>query len=249
MIKPFFTIITPTLNSKKYLKECIESVENQSFKKWEHIFIDSFSKDGTMGILKKYKQRNPSNVFIYQFPKKGISNAFNKGLSKANGKWIGFLGSDDLYEPDIFKRVHNQLSETDHTWGYGNVIIINENGKIIKENKHRHFNYKKLFDLFTICHQAVFMNKTIFEKYGLFNEDLKYVMDHEIYLRIGIGEVPTKLEYPICKFRKSLENTTSKEWRGMLSERKKVNLEYTKEKNKFLIVLVNKLVLIKKRLF
>ena len=203
MKRPFFTIITPTLNSEKYLEECIKSVESQSFKNLEHIFIDSFSKDNTLNILRKYKKRNPKKVFIYKYPKKGISDAFNKGIKHSKGKYLNFLGSDDLLEKDALKIVYDNMKDGKYSWCYGNFDIINEKGKIIKRKRYKleNYSYLNLYIHLYICHQTVFMKKNIFNKYGLFDSKLKYAMDHEYWLRIGKKEFPKYLNNKLCNFR------------------------------------------------
>ncbi|MDO8460588.1 MAG: glycosyltransferase family 2 protein [Nanoarchaeota archaeon] len=222
---PFFSIITPTLNSKKYLKECIKTIENQNFKDWEHIFIDSYSTDKTMNILKEYKKRNPSKVFIYQYPKAGISDAFNKGINHARGEYINFLGSDDLLERKSLSLVYNKLIERIYPWCYGDVKKIYTKGKV-KVVRYKEFRYESLFYLFHICHQSVFMKKNIFERYGKYDTSLKYAMDHEYFLRIGKKEIPVKIDEILCSFRKGDNSTTSIFWASQLLEKRKINIKY-----------------------
>jgi glycosyltransferase involved in cell wall biosynthesis len=80
-MKPFFSIITATLNSEKFLRDNIESVKKQTFQDFEHIFIDGFSNDATVEIIKEYqRERGESKVKIFQYPPKGVTDAFNKGI-------------------------------------------------------------------------------------------------------------------------------------------------------------------------
>ncbi|MFM8316401.1 MAG: glycosyltransferase, partial [Deltaproteobacteria bacterium] len=98
--KPFFSIVTCTFNSEKYLRENIASVESQSYRNFEHIFIDAFSNDETTKIIEDYKKRLPNNVRLYRSPPKGISNAMNEGIDLAQGKVILHLHSDDRLDSD-----------------------------------------------------------------------------------------------------------------------------------------------------
>jgi len=238
MSTPFFTIVTPTLNSEKYLRKCIESVESQSFKDWEHIFIDSFSTDRTISLLKEYKKRNPKKVFIHQYLKAGVSDAFNKGIKNSKGKYINFLGSDDLLEKNSLQIVYNNISDEKYGWCYGDVKIIDGKGLIKKLKKYMNFNYNSLLYFFYICHQSVFMKRSIFENYGLFRVDLKYAMDHEYFLRIGKQEKPLKMNSFICSFRKDGTNTSSN-WKEVLSEKRMINLKYSN--NRLLTLLFHKI--------
>lgn len=209
--EPFFTIVTPTLNSEKYLEECIKSVENQSFTDWEHVFIDSYSTDKTMQIIKSYKKRHPKKVFVYQYPKAGISDAFNKGIHNSKGKYINFLGSDDLLEKEALKIIYYKMKDERYSWCYGNFSIIDANNNLIKKKKYsiERFGYLSLLLYFYICHQSVFMRRDLFYKHGLFKINLKYVMDYEFWLRISKKERPIFINKNICFFRLDGKNVSS----------------------------------------
>jgi glycosyltransferase involved in cell wall biosynthesis len=91
------SIITPSYNSMPFIIENIKSITQQSYKNFEHIIIDGGSIDGTTDHLKLHP-------FISWVSEKdnGQSDAINKGLRKSSGKLIGWLNSDDVYEPEIF---------------------------------------------------------------------------------------------------------------------------------------------------
>ena len=100
MINPVVTIITITYNLIKdgreaYFRECVESVHNQCYGNFEHIIIDGASDDGTIDLLNEYAQKGW--IKYYSEPDNGIYNAMNKGIEKANGKYIVFLNSDDYF--------------------------------------------------------------------------------------------------------------------------------------------------------
>jgi len=245
MKKPFFTIITPTLNSEKYLEECLKSVETQSFKDWEHIFIDAYSRDNTIRILRKYKKRNPDKVFIYQYPKKGITDAFNKGIINSKGKFLSFLNSDDLLEKEALRKVHNELIRKNTGWLYGGNYIIDKNGKRLYKRENPVFNYKKILYYDSICHQSVFTSKKIFKKYGLFN--YKHAMDYDYFLRIGKNEIPIRTKFVVCSFRRSGSNSSYIHWREVLAERKKIAFSYsTTFLDRTIITIFNNLTYLKK---
>lgn len=89
MKRPFFSIITCTYNSEKFLQENIDSVKSQTFKDYEHIFIDGYSTDDTNKIINKYILIDRRSK-IFKYPPKGISNAFNLGIKKSLGKYLFF---------------------------------------------------------------------------------------------------------------------------------------------------------------
>ena len=103
---PFFTILTASLNSVSTIKQTVESIKNQTFQNFEHIVIDGGSNDGTVEVLKK--NEHAYNLYWASKPDKGISNALNKGLKLAKGKYVLVLHADDcLLSPGILGYVFN----------------------------------------------------------------------------------------------------------------------------------------------
>ncbi|EKD95368.1 MAG: cell wall biogenesis glycosyltransferase [uncultured bacterium] len=196
--KPFFSIVTCTKNSEKFLQENIDSVRGQTMTDYEHIFIDGFSTDNTLKIIKDYQVKNKSRVRLYKSPPKGISNAFNKGVLKGKGHWIVFLNSDDrLYDRRVLSTVYSYLSKNSRiklVWGKSVNLTESATGK-----SERIIPGRKIFQklgfwrmlLFNdyIPHQSVYMNRELFLKYGIFNERLDIAMDYEMWLRLSKGNV------------------------------------------------------------
>ena len=102
--QPLFSIITVVLNGEKYIERCIKSVLAQKVKNFEYIIVDGKSKDRTMSIIKKYKNKIKK---IISKKDRGIYDAFNKGMSLCSGKYICIVNSDDILTKDalmIIKR-------------------------------------------------------------------------------------------------------------------------------------------------
>lgn len=99
------SIVIPCYNVEKYLKECLDSVFNQTFKDFEVIAVNDGSSDKTPDILKAYAKKHP-NLKIVSQKNQGISQARNNGLKKASGKYIYFLDSDDLIHPQLLEITH-----------------------------------------------------------------------------------------------------------------------------------------------
>jgi len=193
---PFFSIVTCTYNSKKFLRENINSVKDQTFKDYEHIFIDGFSKDRTVQIIRDYKSRNKSKVKLFQYPPLGISDAFNKGISKSRGKWIIFLNSDDyLNDSRVLEDVYNYLQDKlDVDILYGKATFLKADSPEAKRViPHRDIYRKVYYWLLLITnyipHQSVFTKRSVFKRYGYFEKDLKSSMDYEMWLRLSREKV------------------------------------------------------------
>ena len=96
------SIVVPIFNSKKYLRQCIDSILNQNFKDFELILVDDCSTDSSLNICNSYKQNN-SNIKVLHLEKNsGVSYSRNKGIDVAEGEYITFVDSDDFVEKDIY---------------------------------------------------------------------------------------------------------------------------------------------------
>ena len=102
---PLISIITPVLNGIKYSEICIQSVLNRNYPYIEHIFVDGTSTDGTLDILSSYKTKYPDRIRFVSEQDKSAGDAWNKGLVIARGKILGWLGSDNTYEPTAIMTV------------------------------------------------------------------------------------------------------------------------------------------------
>ena len=187
---PFFSIITCTYNSEKYIVKNLESVKSQTLKNYEQIIIDGKSKDKTTSIIKKFAENDPK-IKEYSFPPKGISDAFNKGIEKSRGKYLFFLNSDDsFYNGDVLKNVSDFFIKNPKIdWIYGKINVVQEDGKsvgIFPKWKIFQISWKHLLKFINfIPHQAVFMRREVFEKFGNFDKSIKTNMDYDLWLRIA----------------------------------------------------------------
>jgi glycosyltransferase involved in cell wall biosynthesis len=172
-----FSIIIVCKNSIKTINKSIDSVINQNFKNFELIVIDGDSTDGTKEFLLSKEK------FISKFISEkdtGISNAFNKGISIANGEWLFFLNSDDyLKSNNTLNDVAEQL-DIDMNLIIGRVQLINNKKKMIGEFGGDAINFNKMTYYNIIPHQATFIKKKLFKNNG-YDESLSYSMDYEFY--------------------------------------------------------------------
>lgn len=194
------SIITINYNNAEGLLKTIESVITQTFNDYEYIIIDGGSRDGSVDIIKQYD--NQIDYWISE-PDKGIYNAMNKGVLKANGDYLYFLNSGDcLVANDTISNIFNNLTDCDLV--YGNAILEYENNVHIIQ-KHQNMGENLTFHSFYkggINHQSAFINKRLFNKYGLYDENLKLVSDWKFFL-VAFGLNTSKAIYKdinICYF-------------------------------------------------
>src|SRR3989344_4435918 len=189
-MKPLFSLITCSLNTEKYIRRCIISVKAQKYHNYEHILIDGESTDDTLKIIKDFKRKRKTKIRVYSIPAKGISNAFNYGIERARGKYLYFLNSDDsLYDEKVLTDAATFLGKNQEIdWIYGKIRVVEDNLNILgtfpdwKVFQKKNNNLLKYVNY--IPHQAAFVQRKVFNKFGKFDESLKVNMDVEFWLRI-----------------------------------------------------------------
>lgn len=178
---PVVSVVTPSYNSSRFIRETIESVLLQKYPAIEHIVIDGGSTDGTLDILREY-----SHLTWISEPDRGQSDALNKGFRQAKGEIIGWLNADDTYEPDAVFTAVNFLLENDHVdLVYSDARVIDEGNRQIGITKSQPFDLNLLLISNFINQPTVFVRRYIIERLGGVNEDLDFTMDRELWLRLG----------------------------------------------------------------
>lgn len=179
--KPLVSIITPTLNSERFIGDNINSILSQTYPNIEHIIIDGGSSDNTLSIVKDLDQK----AVVISEPDKGISDAFNKGLKIAKGGIIAILNSDDYYAHSrVVQKIVKIFTSKDHVnIIYGKVQCIDqETGKtlvILGEP----FSLKKMKKGLITPHPAIFARREVYEAVGPFSLEYSVCMDYEYFLR------------------------------------------------------------------
>lgn len=108
--QPAISILVPCYNVEKYLRECLDSILNQTFTEFEALCINDGSTDSTLNILKEYAQKD-ERFKIIDKPNSGYGASMNKGLDAATGKYVGIVESDDYIEPQMFELLYKEAEE------------------------------------------------------------------------------------------------------------------------------------------
>ena len=106
------SVIIPVYGVEKYIRQCLDSVINQSYKNLEIIVINDGTKDRSAEIAKEYAVKD-TRIKVYDYENGGLSTARNRGLGLANGDYISFVDGDDWLHPDFYKTLSEAL-ETNH---------------------------------------------------------------------------------------------------------------------------------------
>lgn len=101
------SVIVPVYNIEKYLDQCIQSVQAQTYKDWELLLVDDCSTDGSYGICQKYASEDSRIRLLRNEVNCGSAVARNAGLDHANGEWITFLDGDDAFTEDMLAYLHH----------------------------------------------------------------------------------------------------------------------------------------------
>ena len=191
--KPLITIITTTLNSGKYLEECLGSLHSQNYSNYEHIIIDGGSTDGTLEIIKKNEHK-----IDYWISKKdnGIYDAFNIGMNLAKGEYIGFLNSDDVYTPEalnILLRYIKKYPEKDFFFG-----AVRKHWGVL--HGYRPLKIYWSWGFYSSHSTGFFIKSSSAKKVGKYNLKYKHSSDYDYFYRMivkhklkGIGTKKNEL--------------------------------------------------------
>ena len=183
-----FSIITPVLNNEKSIERTILKLKkfSKSYTSYEHIIVDGGSTDNTVDIIKKNIY---SNLKIIIDNKSGIYKAINLGIKASSGDIISILGSSDFYNDQNFSFLElNNIFKSNLILDvvYANTIFFSKNdiNKLVRFYKSKEISKKNLEWGFMPAHQSMFIKKSVYDKYGLYDESFKICADYEFLARI-----------------------------------------------------------------
>lgn len=183
---PLISVMMPTYNNGKYIKQAIESIYAQNYNNIEIIVIDDGSTDNTKEILKQYK-----DIKYFYIEHKGISFARNLALENSKGEYIAFLDSDDYWLPDKLNIQMQYLKNHPDCkivfTKYKNIFEKEE----LKKNK-RAMHEKAIEDSFQQYLPSTVLKKELFYKYGFFDEKFSGIEDAEFIYRISMKGINIK---------------------------------------------------------
>lgn len=200
------SIVTINFNNVKGLRKTLASVGEQTFRDIEHIIIDGGSTDNSVDVIKEYvakvesRESRVKSVVWSSEKDNGVYHAMNKGIKKATGDYIQILNSGDiLASNDVTARMVvevervNELTNERVPILYGNMLKSYDGKTIINRDTCGNGMYTPESFLYfykgTLNHDCAYIRRDLFDKYGLYNEEMKICSDWEWYVRaIVIGE-------------------------------------------------------------
>ena len=185
--RPLISVIIPTYNRAHFLREAIDSVLTQTYKNLELIVVDDGSTDNTSEIIRKFTDKRIDYICEGHG---GTSAARNRGIRKANGSYIAFLDSDDIWLPEKIEKQLKIFQESKLNPGvvYTGIQYIDSHGNKKKQKKLSNHRGKILKQLLRKniagIGSTILVKRECFEKCGLFDESLPSRVDLDILIRI-----------------------------------------------------------------
>lgn len=187
MKSTLFTIITISYNSSATIERTIKSVLSQTISDFEYIIVDGASTDTTLDIVKKYEPLFEGRLHWQSEPDKGIYDAMNKGIGRSSGQLVGIVNSDDWLEPDALQKVFDAYQRNncdDNTLYCGGIKLISrKDEKKMPVNLAKFRRQAPLYVMAGVRHPGVFVPKSVYDKYGIFNSQLRMSADQDFILR------------------------------------------------------------------
>ncbi|HWH79223.1 MAG TPA: glycosyltransferase family A protein, partial [Candidatus Binatus sp.] len=197
---PAVSVIIPTYNRWPMVGAAVDSVLAQSYSDFELIVIDDGSTDGTAEKLACYGSR----LRVFRQANRGVSAARNFAVSRACGRYLAFLDSDDLWQPRkleiqtqfMDRNPEVQICQTEEIW-------IRHGIRVNPKNRHRKPSgdiFLPSLDLCLVSPSAVMLTRELFQKTGGFDENLRVCEDYDLWLRIALEHsVPLIVEPLVIK--------------------------------------------------
>jgi glycosyltransferase involved in cell wall biosynthesis len=181
---PLVSIITPSYNQARFLKQTIDSVLSQDYPTLEYIIVDGGSTDGSLEIIQQYTDQL---AWWVSEPDQGQTDAINKGFAHAHGEIFAWLNSDDTYQPGaITQAVEFILAHPEAALVYGDANLIDENGNAIGRFPARQTNLAGLLrGSVHIPQQATFFWARYWRQVGPLDPSFHFAMDYDLWVRLA----------------------------------------------------------------
>ena len=216
---PLVTIGVSAYNRKDYLQECLDSLLAQSYPACEIIVIDDGSTDGTGAMM---QAQYPQIKYVYQ-ENAGDAAAKNHAAKLAQGEYIVFNDSDDVFLPDAVERLYNAIKDKEKSAiSYGTYTTIDSVGnKLPTKRKAAVFPsgkiVGKLLQHIIVCNCGTLMPLEVFRKAGMFNSELKVSYDYALFLELSLKSDFYAVQEPVFLRRRHGSNLSGASYAKVLT--------------------------------
>jgi glycosyltransferase involved in cell wall biosynthesis len=183
--RPLVSVVTIALNAASTLQRTIASVQAQTFASIEHVLVDGGSSDDTLSIMRRMAR--PQDYWLSE-KDRGISDAFNKGVALARGRYVLILNADDWLSPDQIERSMEALNQSQADFVFGDLIFYEEDRPLFRYKGDP--GYAKVIHRRcpAMGHPTLLAERSCFARIGLFDPAYRNAMDYDWLLRLhGAG--------------------------------------------------------------
>ena len=223
------SIVLPTFNGEKFIKESIESVINQTYKNWELIIVNDCSKDNTLKIITDYSKIDSRIKIISNEKNLKLPASLNKGFSIANGEYYTWTSDDNIYKLNALEEMVKYLE------GNPNIDLasfsfdyINENGDFEYTLKDRlPFRFPEQLAWQCNIGACFIYRREIAQKTGSYNIEMFCAEDYEYWCRIAlIGNIAYS-DKNLYKYRNNSQSLTAQKYETIYKKTQEIKLKYS----------------------
>ena len=181
---PRVSIVTPSFNQARFLRETIQSILSQDYPSLEYIIVDGGSTDGSVDIIREHASRL---AWWVSEPDQGQTDALNKGFAHATGDVFAWLNSDDTYLPGaISQAVESLNAHPEAALVYGDANLVDEGGTIIGRFPARQTSLKQMLrGSVHIPQQSSFFRSPFWKQVGPLDPTYQFAMDYDLWVRLA----------------------------------------------------------------
>jgi glycosyltransferase involved in cell wall biosynthesis len=204
------SVITVNLNNVDGLQKTMKSLLSQTWNDWEYIVIDGGSNDGSKEIIEESANSDKRLSHWVSEKDDGIFNAMNKGVKVSTGDYLLFLNSGDYLNADTVLEEVFEGNQPKYTQDFICARCAISNNGVVEfiTNPPQNLTFKDFFNT-TLAHQSTFIKKELFQKYGLYREDLKLKSDWEFFVRTIILNKCTTISIGVMLTNYNLDGVSS----------------------------------------
>ena len=205
MIKGLVSVIVPVYNREDYVGETLDSILQQTYSNIEIIAVNDGSTDNSLSVLQTYKEKYPDKIIIINQENQGQVRSRNNAIEKANGEYIAFLDSDDLWLPE---KLEKQIPLFVDGVGlvYSGIHNIDNDGNILDtelcQQDMRGDIYLKLLIKNRMTGGTVVLRRDVLDKVGLFDTEFAAAENWDLWIRVCKQYAADFVNEPLVKYRK-----------------------------------------------
>ncbi|RCK77227.1 MAG: Beta-1,3-glucosyltransferase [Anaerolineae bacterium] len=233
---PLISVIVPTYNQEKYIRECLESIARQDYPNFEIIVVDDGSTDHTSFTVEKTFSSFKVPTKFFRQPNQGAHAAINQGVKLSNGEYIAILNSDDLFYPTRLSKMYSALANNQQRFAFSKVRHIDDYGNTHQfqdqylrtlENASQFptINFEFLRTNIAVSTGNFLFHRSLYEEIGPFRSFVT-CHDWDYVLRVLIIEEPLFVDEILLDYRIHSEGTLQKNLDKVNEEVEQIMLTY-----------------------